>query len=168
MRQIALITGANRGLGLAIVGKLGIAGVAPIVGARDPGGGQRAVDQLRRQGVDAESVELDITDSASVTAARDEIDARHGRIDILANNAGVLPEAAAGSLVVPLQMKMFRSTFETNVLGTVAVIETMLPLLRNSTAGRIVNVSSSLGSLDLQTDPVWPSSTRTKTGRRRH
>lgn len=119
--------------------------------------GRRAAQSLRAEGIDAEHLEIDITDTASVDAARKEIDARHGRLDILVNNARILPEAAADSLTVPLALKMFRPTFETNVLGTVAVIEAMLPLLRRADAGRILNVSSSLGSLSLQTDPEWPS-----------
>jgi NAD(P)-dependent dehydrogenase (short-subunit alcohol dehydrogenase family) len=157
MRPIALITGANRGIGLATARKLGEKGVTTLVGARDPDGGKRAVEQLHADGIDAEFLELDVTDEATITAAQDDIEARHRRLDILVNNAGVLPESSADSPTVPLQPDMFRTTYETNVFGTVAVTEAMLPLLHNATAGRIINVSSSLGSLTLQTDPQWPS-----------
>jgi NAD(P)-dependent dehydrogenase (short-subunit alcohol dehydrogenase family) len=157
MRPIALITGANRGIGLATARKLGQKGVTTLVGARDPDGGKRALELLQGDGVDADALELDVTDEETITAAREDIDARHGRLDIFINNAGVLPEASADQATVPLQLDMFRPTFETNVFGTVAVTETMLPLLHKATAGRVINVSSSLGSLTLQTDPDWPS-----------
>jgi NAD(P)-dependent dehydrogenase (short-subunit alcohol dehydrogenase family) len=135
MRPIALITGANRGIGLATARKLGQKGVTTLVGARDPDGGKRALELLQGDGVDADALELDVTDEETITAARDDIDARHGRLDIFINNAGVLPEASADQATVPLQLDMFRPTFETNVFGTVAVTETMLPLLHKATAG---------------------------------
>jgi NAD(P)-dependent dehydrogenase (short-subunit alcohol dehydrogenase family) len=157
MQPTALVTGASRGIGLATARKLGANGVRTFVGARDPESGKRAVEQLRDDGADADFYELDVTDQATIEAARDDIDQRYGRLDILVNNAGVLPEAGADQPTVPLQLAMFQATFETNVFGTVAVIEAMLPLLGKSVAGRIINVSSSLGSLTLQTDPDWPS-----------
>jgi NAD(P)-dependent dehydrogenase (short-subunit alcohol dehydrogenase family) len=157
MTAIALVTGATRGVGLATARHLGALGVTTLVGARDPEAGKRVAEQLRDDGADAEFLELDVTDQDTTAAARDGVERRHGRLDILVNNAGVLPEASADQAMVPLQLAMFRPTFETNVFGTVAVIEAMLPLLHKSAAGRIVNVSSTLGSLTLQTDPDWPS-----------
>jgi NAD(P)-dependent dehydrogenase (short-subunit alcohol dehydrogenase family) len=157
MEAIALVTGATRGIGLATARQLGAKGIATLVGARDPESGKRAAEQLRENGADADFLELDVTDQGTIAAARDDIEQRYGRLDILVNNAGVLPEASVDQARVPLQLDMFRSTFETNVFGTVAVTEAMLPLLRTSTARRIVNVSSSLASLTLQTDPDWPS-----------
>jgi NAD(P)-dependent dehydrogenase (short-subunit alcohol dehydrogenase family) len=115
MRPIALITGANRGIGLATARKLGQKGVTTLVGARDPDGGKRALELLQGDGVDADALELDVTDEETITAAREDIDARHGRLDIFINNAGVLPEASADQATVPLQLDMFRPTFETNV-----------------------------------------------------
>jgi NAD(P)-dependent dehydrogenase (short-subunit alcohol dehydrogenase family) len=157
MTTIALVTGATRGVGLATARQLGAMGVSTLVGARDPDSGKRVAEQLRGDGADADFLELDVTDEGTIAAARDEIEHRHGRLDILVNNAGVLPEASADQATVPLQLQMFRTTFETNVFGTVGVTEATLPLLRKSRAGRIVNVSSSLGSLTLQTDSQWPS-----------
>jgi NAD(P)-dependent dehydrogenase (short-subunit alcohol dehydrogenase family) len=157
MSTIALVTGATRGIGLATARQLGATGITTLIGARDPDAGKRAAEQLRDDGADSDFLELDVTDQDKIAAAYSNIERRHGRLDILVNNAGVLPEASADRAVVPLQLAMFRPTFETNVFGTVAVTEAMLPLLRKSMAGRIVNVSSSLGSLTLQTDPQWPS-----------
>jgi NAD(P)-dependent dehydrogenase (short-subunit alcohol dehydrogenase family) len=153
MNAIALVTGANRGIGLATARELGAMGVTTLIGARDPDSGNRALDQLRDDGVEVDFLELDVTEQSTIAAAHDGIKRRYGRLDILINNAGVLPEADADTPVVGLVLDMFRPTFETNVFGTVAVTEAMLPLLRQSAAGRVVNVSSSLGSLTLQTDP---------------
>jgi NAD(P)-dependent dehydrogenase (short-subunit alcohol dehydrogenase family) len=158
MTRIALITGASRGIGLATAKQLGSTGVTTLVGARGRDKGRRAVEELKSDGVDADFLDLDVTDESTISRACDHIEERYGRLDILINNAGVLPEAVADSPVVPLQLAMFRATFETNVFGTVAVTETMLPLLRKAAAGRIVNVSSSLGSLTLQSDPHRSSS----------
>jgi NAD(P)-dependent dehydrogenase (short-subunit alcohol dehydrogenase family) len=157
MKTIALVIGANRGIGLATARELGTKGVTTLIGARDPDSGKRALEQLRDDGVEADFLELDVTEQSTIAAAHDDIEQRYGRLDILINNAGVLPEADADRPVVALALDMFRPTYETNVFGTVAVTEAMLPLLRKSMAGRIVNVSSSLGSLTLQTDPDWPS-----------
>lgn len=150
----ALITGANKGIGFATAGRLGRAGVKVIVGARDPEKGSAAVRSLRAEGVDAEAVTIDVTDQASVHSAAATVQKAHGHIDILVNNAGVLPEATAAERVEgPMDLKMFRDTFDTNVFGAIAVTEAFLPLLRAAPAGRIVNVSSTMGSLADQTDP---------------
>lgn len=150
----ALITGANKGIGFATASQLGRSGVKVLVGARDPKKGDEAVDLLRRQQVDAEPLEIDVTDPASVQAAAARVREEHGHLDILVNNAGVLPEVTAADQVTgPMDLQMFRSTFETNVFGTVAVTEAFLPLLRAAPAGRIVNVSSRMGSLADQLDP---------------
>jgi NAD(P)-dependent dehydrogenase (short-subunit alcohol dehydrogenase family) len=150
----ALITGANKGIGFAAAGQLGQAGVQVLVGARDPLKGADAAELLRAQGVDAEAVTIDVTDPVSVLAAAASVQKSHGRLDILVNNAGVLPEAtAADSVGGPMDMQMFRDTFATNVFGAVAVTEACLPLLSAAPAGRIVNVSSTMGSLADQSDP---------------
>src|SRR3954467_6954749 len=127
MKPIALVTGANRGIGLATGRARGANGVTTLVGARDPDGGKRALELVRAEGTDADFVELDVTDQASIDDAHDTIDQQYGRLDILVNNAGVLPEASADQAIVPLQLAMFRPTFETNVFGTVAVTDAMLP-----------------------------------------
>ncbi|MQA73852.1 MAG: SDR family NAD(P)-dependent oxidoreductase [Solirubrobacterales bacterium] len=155
MAKIALITGANRGLGFETARRLARAGVKTIIGARDPAKGERAADALRDQGLDVESVPLDVDSASSVRAAAEHVEARHGRLDILVNNAGILPEATAET-DEPVDPEMFRRTFETNVFGVVSVIHEVLPLLRESDSGRIVNVTSTMGSLADQGDPSSP------------
>jgi NAD(P)-dependent dehydrogenase (short-subunit alcohol dehydrogenase family) len=150
----ALITGANKGIGFATAGQLGRSGVKVLVGARDPRKGTDAVELLRAQGVDAEVVTIDVTDPASVSAAAAGVHKSHGHLDILVNTAGVLPEATAADRVGgPMDVQMFRDTFDTNVFGAVAVTEAFLPLLSAAPAARIVNVSSTMGSLADQVDP---------------
>jgi NAD(P)-dependent dehydrogenase (short-subunit alcohol dehydrogenase family) len=114
------------------------------------------VQALRDDDVDAEMVILDVTSAASVEAAAGDVGQRHGRLDVLVNNAGILPEATEASDNGPVDLAMFRRTFDTNVFGAVAVAEHFLPLLRRSPAGRIVNVSSTMGSLADQVDPDSP------------
>jgi NAD(P)-dependent dehydrogenase (short-subunit alcohol dehydrogenase family) len=155
--KIALVTGANKGLGFATARELGRSGAKVLVAARDRAAGESAVSQLRAEGVDAENLALDVTDPASVKAAADEVARRHGRLDVLVNNAGVLPEATMADQVDgPIDAAMFRVTLETNLFGAVAVTQALLPLLRASQAGRIVNVSSTMGSLNDQADPGSP------------
>lgn len=156
MTEIALITGANRGLGFETARRLAQAGVTTIIGARDPERGQRAAGELRADGLDVESVALDVDSAASVQVAAKHVEERHGRLDILINNAGILPAATASTNAGPLDVDMFRKTFETNVFGVVAVISEFLPLLRASESGRIVNVSTTMGSLADQSDPSSP------------
>jgi NAD(P)-dependent dehydrogenase (short-subunit alcohol dehydrogenase family) len=156
MTKVAVITGANRGLGFATARRLGRAGVKVIVGARTPADGERAAAALRREGVDAEPVSIDVDSPASVQAAAEQVAQEHGRIDILVNNAGILPEATAAAAERPLDLRLLRQTFETNVFGAAAVTQQFLPLLQRSPAGRIVNVSSTMGSLTDQTDPASP------------
>jgi NAD(P)-dependent dehydrogenase (short-subunit alcohol dehydrogenase family) len=156
MARIALVTGGNRGLGLATARRLGEHGATVIVGARDAARGAHAVRTLREAGIDAEGVALDVTDLTSVRAAADEVRRRHRRLDVLVNNAGVLPEATAADADAPIDLELLRRTFETNVFGAAAVAQAFLPLLRLSEAGRIVNVSSTMGSLADQLDPASP------------
>jgi NAD(P)-dependent dehydrogenase (short-subunit alcohol dehydrogenase family) len=155
--KISLISGANRGLGFAVARRLGEAGVNVVVGARDAQKGNDAARELRRHGVDAEALTLDVTDPSSVRAASAEVERRHGRLDILVNNAGILPEATQADRVNgPLDAAMFKTTFATNVFGAVEVTQAFLALLRASEAGRIVNISSTMGSLSDQLNPDSP------------
>jgi NAD(P)-dependent dehydrogenase (short-subunit alcohol dehydrogenase family) len=154
--KIALITGGNRGLGLATARLLGHAGVTVLIGARDRTQGESAAAQLRDEGVEVCIVALDVTSEESVEQAADHIAARYGRIDILVNNAGILPEATMPNVEWPIDLKAFRATFETNVLGAVTTTKHFLPLLHKSEAGRVVNVSSTMGSLADQSDPSSP------------
>lgn len=156
MRRVALVTGGGRGLGLATARRLGRTGAKPIIGARDAASGGRAVDDLRSEGIDAELVELDVDSIASVRAAAEQLDSRHGRLDILVNNAGILPEATEDTGDDPVDHNLFRRTFETNLFGAVSVVQELLPLLRRSEGGRIVNVSTTMGSLADQLNPESP------------
>lgn len=151
MHNVALVTGANRGIGLEVARQLGRRGILVLLGVRDTTKGEAAADQLRAQGINAEVLAIDTTSEATVTAAADETANRHGRLDILVNNAGIMPEYAQG-LLAPSQspLELLRATFETNVFGSFLTIRFFLPLLRKSDAGRIVNVSSTLGSLTPQ------------------
>jgi len=155
MTTIALITGATRGLGLATSRALAAHGATVLVGARRLEDGERVAAELRAAGHDAHPVELDVDDAASVRTAAHRVECVHGRLDVLVNNAGILPEAATPAAEV-VDLSLFRRTFDTNLFGAVAVLEAFLPLLRRSDRGRIVNVSSTMGSLADQTDPESP------------
>jgi NAD(P)-dependent dehydrogenase (short-subunit alcohol dehydrogenase family) len=152
--RIALVTGANKGIGLEIARQLAQAGVYVIIGARDAGRARKAVDELSSGGLQVTSVALDLTDHVSIAAAAKAIQNEHERLDILVNNAGIVdaedgpPTSAAVDAV--------RRILETNFLGTLGVTQAMLPLLRRSSAARIVNLSSSLGSLAVNSDPSSP------------
>jgi NAD(P)-dependent dehydrogenase (short-subunit alcohol dehydrogenase family) len=155
---IALITGANKGIGFETARLLGERGVTVLLGARDPKLGAAAEAELRAGGADAHAIALDVTDEASVAAAARHIDDAYGRLDILVNNAGIARFDGRGE---PSQTTLgtLRSVFETNVFGVVAVTNAMLPLLRKGTSPRIVNVSSEVGSIGSMTDPdspLWP------------
>jgi NAD(P)-dependent dehydrogenase (short-subunit alcohol dehydrogenase family) len=148
--RVALVTGANKGIGFATAAGLGRLGVTVLVGARDEDRGKDAVSRLVDDGVDARVLRLDVTEDASVIAAAREVEEAFGRLDILVNNAGVKLETAP-SPPSRCTLDMVRETFETNVFGSIRVLLAMLPLLRRSDAPRIVNVSSGLGSLGLAT-----------------
>jgi NAD(P)-dependent dehydrogenase (short-subunit alcohol dehydrogenase family) len=151
--KIALITGANRGLGYATAQILGGAGITVLIGSRDGQAGEHAADRLSGNGIDAHAVRIDVTSEISVSQAATDVASEHGRLDILVNNAGILPEATTPGIEHPLDMVMFKASFDTNVFGAVSVIKEFLPMLRVSPAGRIVNVSSTMGSLTDQSDP---------------
>ena len=149
--KIALVTGANKGIGYEIAAGLGALGWSVGVGARDEHRRAAAVEKLLAAGVDAFGVPLDVTDDASVTAAARLLDERAGRLDALVNNAAItggMPQTP--TTVTPQRL---RTVVETNVIGVVRVTNAMLPLLRRAASPRIVNMSSGVGSLTRQTDP---------------
>lgn len=156
MPSIALVTGANRGLGFATAEALARTGASVIITGRDSASAQTAADQLAGQGLAVEALAMDVTSPADVRAAADAVAERHGRLDVLVNNAGILPEAASDGSNEFADIDAFRRTFETNVLGVANVTEHFLPLLRSSSAGRIVNISSTMGSLSDQSNPSSP------------
>jgi NAD(P)-dependent dehydrogenase (short-subunit alcohol dehydrogenase family) len=148
---IALVTGANKGIGYEIAAGLGALGWSVGVGARDEERLEAALAKLRAAGVDAFGVPLDVTDDASVAAAARQIEAGAGHLDVLVNNAGVLGGWPQEPTLVDLAT--VRTAVETNVIGVIRVTNAMLPLLRRSASPRIVNMSSSVGSLTRQTTP---------------
>lgn len=150
-QTIALVTGANKGIGYEIAAGFGALGWSVGVGARDDARREAAVEKLRAEGVDAFGVPLDVTDDASVQAAAALIEERAGRLDVLVNNAGV----TGGGPQEPTRVtpEIMRAAVETNVIGVVRVTNTMLPLLRRSASPRIVNMSSTVGSLTRQSMP---------------
>ena len=155
--MIALVTGANKGIGRQIAGQLAALGHTVVVAARNPDAGERAAAELRADGGNAVAVVLDVTDPASAAAAAEEVKRRFGRLDALVNNAGIV--ATPGVSFAAQQpgsaaVDEIRSVFETNFFGVISVTAAFLPLLRLSAAPRIVNVSSVAGSLAAVSDPA--------------
>jgi NAD(P)-dependent dehydrogenase (short-subunit alcohol dehydrogenase family) len=151
-QTIALVTGANKGIGYEIAAGLGALGWSVGVGARDAERREAAVAKLRAGGADAFGVPLDVTDDASVAGAARLIEERAGRLDVLVNNAGVtggMPQQPT-----EINLEAVRTAVDVNVLGVIRVTNAMLPLLRRSDSPRIVNMSSTVGSLTRQSDPA--------------
>jgi NAD(P)-dependent dehydrogenase (short-subunit alcohol dehydrogenase family) len=153
--RTALVTGANKGIGFAIAQGLGELGFTVAVGARDDDRRAEAVERLRAAGVDAFGVALDVTSTESAIAAAAAIEQTTGRLDVLVNNAGIAGRTDGGAQdPTTLDLDVVRTVLDTNVLGVVRVTNAMLPLLRRAHSPRIVNMSSNMGSLTLQTGPV--------------
>jgi NAD(P)-dependent dehydrogenase (short-subunit alcohol dehydrogenase family) len=153
--RIALVTGGTRGIGFETVRQLAEAGVQTLLAGRNRAKAVDAALQLQAKGLPVEALALDVTDAGSIAAAVAEVTRKHGRLDILVNNAGIVIEGFAKT---PSEQTLdtWRDTFEINVFGVVAVTRALLPLLRESPGGRIVNVSSELGSVALHSDPASP------------
>ncbi len=154
-KKIALITGANKGIGKEIARQLGKLGIAVLIGARDKKKGQEAEQELRSQGIDAVTVELDVTKQSTIDAAVVEIEKKFGRLDILVNNAGIAMDTGRPSAT---DVDTLYRTYDTNVFGPFRVMKAFLPLLLKSKAGRIVNMSSHLGSLERNSSTYWEAS----------
>ena len=144
--RVALVTGANKGIGHEIARQLGQAGITVLVGARNADRGEAAAIELRQLGIDARDIPLDLNDEQSILEAARTIERDFGKLDILVNNAGITdPEDGVPSVA---STSALRRIMETNFIGTHAVTKAMLPLVKQAPAGRIVNLSSSLGSLE--------------------
>ena len=155
-QKIALVTGANKGIGLEIARQLAQSGVAVLLGTRNAARGQQAAEALALSGIDVEVIAIDLNDEATIRSAAQVIEDRHGRLDILVNNAGIVdPQDGPPSVA---SIAAARRLMETNFVGTLAVTQAMLPLLRKSGAGRIVNLATTLGSLAINGDPSSPYS----------
>jgi NAD(P)-dependent dehydrogenase (short-subunit alcohol dehydrogenase family) len=164
-QKIALVTGANKGIGRAAAEQLAALGMTVLIGARDPRRGEEAAAAVRAAGGDAHAVTLDVTDPATVQEVAKHVEERFGHLDVLINNAGITgsgqvsPADAYDQVPSTVDLDMVRAVFETNVFGVIAVTNAMLPLLRRSPAPRIVNVSSHAASLTLTSDPGGPFAT---------
>lgn len=161
-KRIALVTGANQGVGLQVAKELVANGVTVFVGSRNMARGEAAAKEI---GSGAIALQLDVTDGASIAGAAEQIKKQHGRLDLLVNNAAIsntkkgnlsLLEYAKISSASTASLDEVREVWETNVFGVLAVYQVMLPLLRNSSDARIVNVSSGVGSLTINSDPAFP------------
>ncbi|HZE57276.1 MAG TPA: SDR family oxidoreductase [Chthoniobacterales bacterium] len=154
-KKTALVTGANKGIGLETARQLGQKGITVLVGARDDAKARRAAEKLRKEAIDAHGVVIDVNDAASIEKAAAQIERDYGRLDILVNNAGVMLDDTKKK-PSEQSLEVWRKTFDTNLFGLIATTQAMLPLLRTSDAGRIVNLSSILGSIQLHATPGSP------------
>jgi NAD(P)-dependent dehydrogenase (short-subunit alcohol dehydrogenase family) len=159
---VALVTGANKGIGLQIAKDLALHGFTVLVGSRNLENGETAAKSV---GGNARAVQLDVTDQASSASAAERIRNEFGRLDVLVNNAGIshapMPDRSLEQIVQSGRLSVaslaeIHTVFETNVFGVIAVTQAMLPLLREAPAARVVNVASSGGSLALNSDPSNP------------
>jgi NAD(P)-dependent dehydrogenase (short-subunit alcohol dehydrogenase family) len=156
---VALVTGANKGIGLQIAKDLAANGFIVLVGSRKLENGKTAAESVSET---ARAVQLDVTDQASIAAAAESIQEDFGRLDVLVNNAGIshadtqgrsLQEIVQAGKLSVASLEEIHSVFETNVFGVIAVTQAMLPLLKEAPAARVVNIASSGGSLTLNSDP---------------
>jgi NAD(P)-dependent dehydrogenase (short-subunit alcohol dehydrogenase family) len=154
-QKIALITGANKGIGLETARQLAHKGITVLLGARDAAKGEAAAAQLRKEKLDVRPLQIDVASSESIARAAAQVERDFGRLDILVNNAGVMIGDNAKK-VSEETLESWRQTFDTNLFGLIETTRAFLPLLRKSEAGRIVNLSSILGSITLHATPGSP------------
>jgi NAD(P)-dependent dehydrogenase (short-subunit alcohol dehydrogenase family) len=156
-KKVALVTGANRGIGLETARQLGLEGITVVVAARSLASAQETATKLKAEGVDAFPIQLDVTKKDDRKGAAKTIGEKYGKLDILINNAGVGAEDGIfASKTAETTEEELQKVFGTNLFSVVAVTRELLPLLKKSEAGRIVNLSSILGSLTLHADPQSP------------
>jgi len=154
--KVALITGANRGIGFETAKQLGEKGITVVLGARKLSSAEEAAAKLKASGIDAIGIQLDVTSAADRVAAAKFLDAKFGKLDILINNAGIGTSAGLINVTSQISDEDLFTVFNTNLFSVVALTRELLPLLKKSDAGRIVNLSSILGSLALHADPNSP------------
>ena len=157
-KKVALVTGANKGIGLETSRQLAAEGVVVLLGARDEGRGKTAAAMLQAEGLDVRAVKIDVDNREDHDAVSKIIEKDFGKLDILISNAGIQVDdiGLQGNSTLSLSEESLRKTFDTNFFAVVALTQTLLPLLRKSSAGRIVNLSSILGSLTLHAQPASP------------
>ncbi len=152
-KRIALVTGANKGIGFETARQLARRGDTVLLGARNEARGREAAAKLKAEGFNAHFVHLDVEDAETHQTAAQFVEEKFGKLDVLVNNAGIALDA--NSKASNVSQDLLRKTFDTNFFGVIAVTQVLLPLLKKSAAGRIVNVSSGLGSLTQHGDPAW-------------
>jgi NAD(P)-dependent dehydrogenase (short-subunit alcohol dehydrogenase family) len=155
-KKVALITGANRGIGFETARQLGKKGITVLVGARKLGDAEQTAAKLKAEGIDAHGLQLDVTKAADRSAAEKYVAKTFGKLDILVNNAGIASSDGLASRTSDTPDDELLKVFQTNLFSVVALTREFLPLLKKSPAGRIVNLSSILGSLTLHADPKSP------------
>ena len=153
VKKVALVTGAYKGIGRAIAAQLAKTGMTVLLGARNAAAGEEAAAQLRKENLDVQFLQLDLVQPATIEAAVASIASRFQRLDVLVNNAAIVDPADGPPGTADLNS--VKRILDTNFHGTLAVTQAMLPLLRKAEQARIVNLSSGLGSLEMNSDPKW-------------
>ena len=158
MKRIALVTGANKGLGFETARQLGQEGVKVLMASRNKEKGREAVQKLSDEGLEVEFVQLEVTKVSEIDALVSYIDTKYGKLDVLVNNAGIMHSGEPGGINSSESVKseVLRETFEVNFFSLVSLTQKLLPLIKKSDSGKIINVSSILGSNTVQSDESSP------------